>query len=356
MNDFPEWDTLDRYFSGTLSPAEESAIARWVADDPSREQYLASVRRIWATAAVDAERFDANAAWRAIQPHVAAPARTTPPAAATRTLHLFPANTGRAPRARSPYARWAAAAGFLIAVGASAVWYRATAAERAWSEVAALPMHDYVTSTGQRAEVLLADGTRALLSVESHLRVPADYGGGARDVYLDGEAFFDVRHDEHKPFRVHVEGGIAEDLGTEFVVRAYPGDTSVTVVVASGEVALRADAANARKDVVSLTPGQLGRLHGDGRVSMADGVDVEAFLSWTRGRVAFRDQPFALVARELERWYDVKIDIADSALARAPLIASFDNQPLDEVLRVLSRSLDARYTREGKVVRFSPRR
>lgn len=356
MNDHPEWDTLDRYFSGTLSPAEESAIALWVAGDPSREQYLASVRRIWAEAAMDAERFDANTAWRAIQSRISIPAFATPPVAATRTLHLFPARTERAPRARRPYARWAAAAGFLIALGASAVWYRATAAERAQSEAAALPMHDYATSTGQRAEVLLADGTRALLSVESHLRVPADYGGGARDVYLEGEAFFDVRHDEHKPFRVHVAGGVAEDLGTEFVVRAYPGDTSVTVVVASGEVALRADAANARKDVVSLTPGQLGRLHGDGRVSMADGVDVEAFLSWTRGHVAFKDQPFAQVARELERWYDVKIEIADSALAHAPLIASFDNQPLDEVLRVLSRSLNAGYTREGRVVRFSPRR
>lgn len=356
MNDYPEWDTLDRYFSGTLSPAEESAIARWVAGDPSREQYLASVQRIWAEAAAGAERFDANAAWRAIQPHVAIRARTTPSAAATRTLHFFPARTARAPRARRPYARWAAAAGFLLAVGASAVWYRATSVERARSEAAALPMHDYATSTGQRAEVLLSDGTRALLSVESHLRVPADYGGGARDVYLDGEAFFDVRHDEHKPFRVHVKGGVAEDLGTEFVVRAYPGDTSVTVVVTSGEVALRADGANARNDVVSLTPGQLGRIHGDGRVSMAGGVEVEAYLSWTRGHIAFRDKPFAQVARELERWYDVKINIADSSLARAPLIASFDNQPLDEVLRVLSRSLDARYTREGKVVRFSPRR
>ena len=356
MNDYPEWDTLDRYFSGTLSPEEESAIARWAVDDPSREQYLASVRRIWAEAAMDAGRFDANAAWRAIEPHVAISARTTPPAAATRTLHLFAARSGRAPRARRPYARWAAAAGFLLAVSASAVWYRASSAERARSEVAALPMHDYATSTGQRAEVLLADGTRALLSVESHLRVPADYGGGARDVYLDGEAFFDVRHDEHKPFRVHVKGGIAEDLGTEFVVRAYPGDTSVTVVVTSGEVALRADAANARKDVVSLTPGQLGRLHGDGRVSMADGVEVEAYLSWTRGHIAFRDKPFAQVARELERWYDVEIEIADSSLARAPLIASFDNQPLDEVLRVLSRSLDARYTRQGRLVTFSPRR
>ena len=243
--------------------------------------------------------------------------------------------------------------------GSCMVWsdtVRSSPSPTTATRTSASPAVTHTTSTGQRAEVLLADGTRALLSVESHLRVPADYGGGARDVYLDGEAFFDVRHDEHKPFRVHVEGGIAEDLGTEFVVRAYRGDTSVTVVVASGEVALRADAANARKDVVSLTPRQLGRLHSDGRLSMADGVDVEAFLAWTRGRVAFKDQPFARVARELERWYDVKIDIADSALADAPLIASFDNQPLDEVLRILSRSLDARYTREGKVVRFSPRR
>lgn len=356
MSDHIEWETLDRYFSGTLSPAEGRAIARWAAGDPEHEKYLASVQRVWEEAAADAGRFDANVAWRAMQERVAASASTTPRSVRTRTLQLYPAATGRAARPRRPYLRLAAAAALILAMGASAVWYSAAAPQRARREAAALPMREYATATGQRAEILLSDGTRALLSVESHLRVPADYGGGARDVYLDGEAFFDVRHDELKPFRVHIRGGIAEDLGTEFVVRAYPDDSGATVVVASGEVALRADVANAREDAVSLTRGQLGRLDSSGHVSVARDVDVKAYLAWTQGHIAFRDTPFARVARELERWYDIEIEITDSSLARAPLIASFDSQPLDDVLSVVSRSLDARYTRQGRLVKFSPRR
>lgn len=357
MSDHIEWETLDRYFSGTLSPAEGRAIARWAASDPEHEKYLASVRRVWEEAAADAGRFDANVAWRAMQERVAASAGTTPRSVRTRTLQLYPAATGRAARPRRPYLRLAAAAALILAVGASAVWYSAAAPQRARREAAALPMREYATATGQRAEILLSDGTRALLSVESHLRVPADYGGGARDVYLDGEAFFDVRHDELKPFRVHIRGGIAEDLGTEFVVRAYPDDSGATVVVASGLVALRVDSAHSQRApaATAIRPGQLGRLDASGRVTVIDDVDVRAHLSWTRGRIAFRDVPFARVAHELERWYDVEIEIADSSLARAPLVASFDNQPLDDVLRIVSRSLDASYTRQGRIVRFSAR-
>lgn len=356
-NDHIEWDTLDRYFDGTLSPAETRAIARWAAGDPAREEYLASVRRIWQESAATDGRFDVNAAWREMQGRLAGEHNAQPlaPGARARTLHLYPAADVQAHRSRRPYLRLAAAAALLVAAGASAFWYRTGAHSRAHSTASALPMRQYATATGQRAEILLSDGTRALLSVESHLRIPADYDKDARDVYLDGEAYFAVRHDEQKPFRVHVVGGVAEDLGTEFVVRAYPGDSSITVVVASGRVALQSDSSSVKQDTIALGPGQLGRLHDSGRVTVSSDIDVDGYLSWTRGRIAFRDVPFATVARELERWYDVDIEIADSSLARTTLIASFDNQPLDDVLRIVARSLDARYTRKGRLVRFTPR-
>ena len=81
---------------------------------------------------------------------------------------------------------------------------------------------------------------RVTLNAGSRLRWRADYGARTREVQLEGEGYFEVRHDGARPFRVHAPGAVAEDLGTRFTVRAYPEGSGVEVAVAEGRVALRA--------------------------------------------------------------------------------------------------------------------
>ncbi len=81
-------------------------------------------------------------------------------------------------------------------------------------------------------------------------------------------------------------------------------------------------------------------------------VDVDTRLAWTRGQLTFQLRPFADVARELERWYDLEVTLEDSSLATVPVKASFTNQPTDEVLAIIAQSLDIRYRREGSHVWF----
>jgi transmembrane sensor len=217
--------------------------------------------------------------------------------------------------------------------------------------VAVPEMREYVTGKGQRTEILLPDGTRVLLSVESRLRVPVTYGVQTRDVTLDGEAFFEVTHNKKVPFRVHAAGALAEDLGTEFTVRAYRGE-SPTVVVASGMVALRGDRATLSQRV-TLTPGKLGRWDAATNITTVEDVDAHSHMTWMHGRIDFKNASLAHIARELERWYDIHIEIPDPTLAASELTVTFKNQPLDEVLSVIARTLDARYRREGARVTFS---
>jgi Fe2+-dicitrate sensor, membrane component len=212
-------------------------------------------------------------------------------------------------------------------------------------------MREYSTVRGQRTAILLADGTRAVLSVESRLRVPATYGNRSRDVYLDGEGFFEVIHDSKMPFRVHTARALAEDLGTAFVVRAYPEDSTTTVVVTEGKVALRASDEGADRGA-ELTRGQLGQLDPSGVVNIVQHVDVERYLAWRQARLVFKRTPLAQVARELERWYDIDITLADSSLASVPVTGVFVSQPADRILRNVARSLDVKYTRQGREVRL----
>ncbi|HEU6453013.1 MAG TPA: FecR domain-containing protein [Gemmatimonadaceae bacterium] len=356
MMDDPIWRLLDRYFSGSCTADELQYVTSWVGDDPARARYLASVERVWNEARyvwdeeVDADEghFDASAAWGAVRDRMSA-ARGHDKSA--RTLHLYPAREERS----SSKLRWwiCAAAVCLVAVPVGLLWPRLVARSGMTASTADAAMREYATVRGQRAEILLADGTRAILNVESRLRVPVTYGAGARDVYLEGEALFEVTHDEKAPFRVHAAGLLAEDIGTEFVVRAYPED-GPTVVVTSGAVAVHGDSVATSRSV-TLTAGQLGRVDAEGRLTVRRDVDLATHTAWTEGRLEFDETPLSQVARELERWYDLDITIADSSLGHAVLTASFENQPLNEVLSVVTRTLDIRYTRNGSHVRFSAR-
>lgn len=361
----PDWSVLDRYFSNECTPDEADAIARWVAADSSHSDLMAFVRQLWQESGHAVPAIDEDAGWRALSARVhAARGRAT----AARTPRVAPLTVART-RSRSARAIRAAmaAVGAAAAVALTAVWWTSHRSPES-VQLAAAGL-DYVTERGQRAEIMLVDGTRVWLSVDSRLHIPTGYGTRARDVELEGEAYFAVQHDDVLPFRVRTAGSISEDLGTEFSVRAYPGDSATAVVVAEGVVALRraeapGGAAGTGRDPrraeagirdigVELTRGQMGRLGPSGKVAVVYGVNVDALQSWREGKLQLDEVPLNRAIVELERWYDVKVTLGDSSLARVPLTATFDNQTVDEAFAVIARALDVRYGRDGRKVRLA---
>ena len=196
----------------------------------------------------------------------------------------------------------------------------------------------YVTAPGQRAEVLLRDGTRVRLAPASQLRVATDYGTGRRDVYLDGEAYFDVTHDERRPFTVFTANASAQDLGTQFSVRSYPGEGAVEVVVREGAVAL--------SGVGPLEAGDVGRLTAKGRTDVRRGIDADSALGWLDGRLVFHDAPLADVLRDVGRWYDVDVS-AEPALAALPFTGTLAGGSADAAVELVAATLGLRIEHEG---------
>jgi len=349
MSAEPDWLLVDRYLSGECTPEEQQAIDAWIAADPSHALLIASMRRVWTEAATPLPYIDETAAWRALEER--------------RNVAKRPARAGLAMppslrKSSGPRFGWRAralAAGLVAAVALGAAgWWKHTEELRVADEG---PPREYVTERGQRAEVTLLDGTRVWLSADSHLEVPQSYGATSRDVTLDGEAYFIVQHDAKRPFRVHAGESVSEDLGTEFDVRAYPGDSGATVIVSSGRVALHHAAdSGTQVHTTQLSRGQMGRLDRNGAVSVVDNVDVDATLAWRKGRLAFEERPLRDVARELERWYDIDIALNDSALANTPLTASFTSQSADQALSIVAGALGAHYARDGRTVRFTTTR
>jgi transmembrane sensor len=215
-------------------------------------------------------------------------------------------------------------------------------------------MRTVFTLNGQRTTVTLDDGTRVSLNGNSRIRCAASYGKKSRDVYLDGEAYFDVTHDASRPFRVHARDGIAEDLGTRFTVSAYGDQSALEVAVAEGLVALARDSTNAQP--VRIGAGSVGRLEATGAPTVATVASLDRYLAWTTGSLVLDGVPLRRAVAELQRWYDVAITVSDSALAARPVVARFHGESVQQVLDALSLALDARVERRGAAYVISPKR
>jgi transmembrane sensor len=354
-----ELPVLRRHVAGKSPMTERRAVEAWAAEAADRRRYLDVLRRLY-DRADPRERKGSEIAWRRILVRMESSKGDMLPAYRPLTdepaVRVHVGQQRRAYRARVSggafsrrHPQWALTLSMAATILLAAAGIRALGSTTPAAVPARRAMRVIATSRGQRAQIQLDDGTQVTLGVDSRLRLASDFGTGARDVYLDGTAYFRVAHDARIPFEVHTANAVTRDVGTRFVVRAYPGDGVTTVVVTEGSVALESpDAPPARSAV--LTRDELGVL-ADGRPSVSVAtVDPARYTAWLRGRLVFRDTPLRDVARELQRWYDVDVELGDSTLADVPLSASFGVETLREAIGTITTVLPLRAVQRGQVV------
>lgn len=211
----------------------------------------------------------------------------------------------------------------------------------------------YTTARGERSSLLLKDGSRVWLAPVSRLTVPGTFGETGRVVVLEGEAFFSVAHDQSMPFTVRAAEVQATDVGTSFDVRAYATDRAVHVAVSDGLVSLTVPSSS-RVRPVALGGGDVATV-ADSQLSVVHRTDIVSALdAWTSGRLAFRDTPLRDVLPTLARWYDVDVRLGAPSLAGLTLTASFRDEPIDEVLLIVARSVGARIEHRGSTIILLP--
>lgn len=325
----PAWEALARFVAGESAAEETDAVRAWLARDPRRSELMAALERtIGRMALTPPSDLDVEAALKRVTVR-----RDAPP---VREI-AFPAALEHAWSARRRIALPAAASVALL-IGGGLLW-------RAINHGSANRLQVYHTSVGRSDSLVLRDGSRVLLGPGSELTLAAGYGEDSRDVALRGDALFEVRHDERRPFRVRAGSAIVSDVGTTFAVRSDAG-TEVRVVVTSGAVLLRGADAPADRGVI-LKGGDRGALHVDGHTVTERGVAMDDDLAWTRGRLVFVDASLAQVRADLRRWYGIELEIADSGLASRHLTASFAGETVPQVLDVIALALGATIERRG---------
>lgn len=199
-------------------------------------------------------------------------------------------------------------------------------------------------SNGEMAEVELPDGSSIELNSGTIIRYNRLFSYTNRSVTLHGEAFFDVQQSD-LPFRVEANGTITEVTGTQFNIRSRSDDPGreTSVAVTEGEVRFYSFAEKEKK--VTLRPGQSSRWnHGMAEPAMPDPVSVADVTSWREQRFVFQEKPVVTILQELERRFDVRIDLEAGGIALETLTAYYSKpQDLERILEDICMVKGLRY-------------
>lgn len=199
---------------------------------------------------------------------------------------------------------------------------------------------------GKRFELQLSDGTIVHLNSGSTLKYPVKFiASSNRQVFLDGEAFFDVTKDKKHPFVVNADNLNIRVLGTHFNVSSYPEDKSTDVVLVEGSVGLYS--ANEKFDAkinTVLKPGFKGSFNKENNIINTEQVDTENYTSWMEGKLVFKNMTFNDIEKKLERHYNVSIVNQNKKLANEKFYATFEDEPIEQILSYFNDIQGFKYT------------
>lgn len=199
-------------------------------------------------------------------------------------------------------------------------------------------------SYGKRFRLLLSDGTTVHLNSGTTLKFPVRFldASERREVFLEGEAYFEVARNEGQPFIVDTGDMKIRVLGTKFNVSTYPDDRATDVVLVEGRVQLDAKD-NVSRESQILEPGFKASFDRLQNKIITREVTTSAYTSWITGELVFRNMTFEAILKKLERRYNVTIENRNVRLAGERFNANFGDEPIETVLRGLKTAYEIEF-------------
>ena len=253
-------------------------------------------------------------------------------------------------RRLKPRTYWLRGAAAVIIGAIAAVFIYVKAHNSSADAVVALKQFN--TPAGTLSHLTLSDGTQITLNAESTVKYPAEFNSKTREVYLSGEAYFDVQHDPSHPFIVHTSRSDIRVLGTAFNIKCYDNDSLFAATLLRGSI--QASVKNKANNTVLLKPLDKLVISNTGfylsKVSHLDADTVNIETAWMRNKLVFKDQPFGLLANDLSRKYGINIIFGNKDLKGVKLNGEYDRENISQVLASLKRVAEFNYRMTGKQI------
>jgi len=306
-----------KLLNGEATTDEKMIVDDWRNSSGSNEKLFIDYEKIWETAGKEhiKKQIDVEAAWKKFEDAIDVNEMVKKPK--PKTISIL----------SNKFARIAAIIILLIISGAAFYIFN-------WHTNKEITI---VTANMETNSFELSDGTKVTLNANSVFRYPKKYKKNVRQVYLTGEAFFEVAKDKNKPFIIETTETLIKVLGTSFNVNTYEDDGTVELVVNTGMVSLSDK--DGMQEVV-LEAGEKGIYSGKEKSIIKNNNPDPNYLSWKTKTLVFENQPLSYIVETINNVYHSNIEIIDPGISDCRMTASFDNQTLEEVIEVIIEALD----------------
>jgi len=321
------WHIFYKCFQNQATSEEKAKLSSWLGESMENIQMLEEVYNIYSISSVLPSPLnpDTQKAWQHVNQKISAK---------NRFRKRLPS--------RLKYAVAIAAVVVLCLIIYSVInnYFRKNQLSQQYTEI--------VTPMGQKVTVMLPDSSSVWLNSGSSLKYARDFNSREREVILKGEAFFEIKKDKSKRFRVK-SGSLNVDVyGTSFNVKNYSDDNIQEVTVAEGIVGL----SDRSKEIHRLTKGDQAILNKEqGKVIYTKG-DPDLVTSWKNNELIFRNTPIQEVVKYLERWYGVNITIDDAMKNEHNYTFKVKTESFREILDMMKIMTPFRYQVNGKDVKI----
>ncbi|UZD23354.1 FecR domain-containing protein [Algoriphagus halophytocola] len=239
-----------------------------------------------------------------------------------------------------------AAAILLLAFTLGLMYFTAPEQE----EIQELKWLTYSTKPGVKSAITLSDGSVVKLNAGSSIRYVQNFVGDTREVYLEGEAFFDVAHNADKPFIVHTKDITTRALGTTFNIKSGIGG-KIAVSLITGKVEVKS--AQVPEFIDYLTPGEQINTLASGEAWEKRAFDPEMIMAWLDQTIIFDKTPLPEAIKMLENWFGVSITVLNYKDQHLTLSGKYKGETLKNILEGLSYTARFKYEIEGKEIQIN---
>ena len=235
-----------------------------------------------------------------------------------------------------------------LLLGSVYVYYRMDSRYNKMASTSSV-MQEVIACPGSRVHFILPDHSEVWLNSGSKLKFALNMASlDQRNVTLTGQGYFKVAHDKKHPFIVETEKMKVQALGTSFDVSSYSNDGQVSSILEEGSIAL-INLQN--KEFARLTPGQQAVLDKSSNQFIIKNVDTALSTSWRNGKLVFRNSSLVEVTKQMERWFNCKINV-DPKLLNSNILytATIQDETLGEVLKMIEISTSVKTKIEKREV------
>lgn len=331
------WKKVSSYLLDECSDETKKEIEELIARDSDFRNTITQMQNVINIEEEPLDITNADIKWKEIEMEIARASRK----ATKQAIY-----NKRYSRASFGLLRYAAAIVFIF----GAIFYFTR--ENVPPEIPAIEYKTLAVDNGERRTIILYDGTTVNLDCGSELKYPTKFEN-TREVFLNGEAYFQVAKDANRPFVIHADGSLIKVLGTKFNVKTWnENNKDVVVTVVEGKVAFSVDNNNLNEKVL-LTKNMQSSISLNGKISKPIIVDASSFSKWMHNEVYFDNVSMKEIISQLSRWYDLQFEVPKDILERKDLAVHINDTNINDILEMLSAITDTKVVRKGKIVSFS---